>query len=320
MPTQDCNCSCTYCYIPNHERTQTSNEDFLLSLVNEFINNLDKKGYDGDPEIRFVGGEPYLAFSSIVKIASLFLNRIANGKIIINTNGTLFSTVALSSFKRNFRNRIIHIISLDGIEEIHNKRRISKKGLNLFQEAVKGIRLLKSFNMPVYLNMVLDELTVSRLDDFMRFIKRELNIHELSVSLLYDSKLPLSQKMKLRLITEAYRLAGINNILISGHHRLLLGLINEEFRCKAGAHTAVISSDRKIYACQRFVGRTKAKEYTLTTDFNSISCDSCVDTICYSDENRLLGEQIYSLYTEDLRQYRYVNSLDRLLFGVISND
>ncbi|MCK5029525.1 MAG: radical SAM protein, partial [Bacteroidales bacterium] len=192
MPTHNCNCECTYCYIPDNERNKKSDHSYLRSVVKDFMDNLEKYNYNQKPEIRFIGGEPYLDINFIIEISNLFLERFKKGKIIINTNGTLISKEKLESINYKNRERFIHIISLDGIEEVHNERRISKNGQNSFNQTVGGINLLKSINMPVYINMVLDEFSIARLNDFMVYLKSELRINELSVSLLYDLVNPIS--------------------------------------------------------------------------------------------------------------------------------
>lgn len=317
MPTQNCNCECTYCYIPEVERTKKCDHDNLRSVVNKFIDNLKEQNYYKDPEIRFIGGEPYLDIKFIIELSNLFLERFNSGKIIINTNGTLINKKLLGLIKTEHRNKFIHIVSLDGVEEVHNKRRISKKGQNTFKQTVSGIRILKLLNMPVCINMVLDNYSVNKLNDFMLFLTNELDIHELSVSLLFNPDNPLSNELKYDLIKNAYSLAKENGILLGGHHRLLLGLENPEFMCNAGEKTILISSDKKIYACQRFVGRKEAELFDNSTDFNTVSCGKCVSNECYSDDNKQLGKKIFELYSNGLSSYRSVNSLDKVLFGVI---
>ena len=317
MPTQNCNCDCTYCYIPHSERIKKCDHDNLRSVVNKFMDNLDEQNYYKDPEIRFIGGEPYIDINFILELSNSFLDRFKNGKIIINTNGTLINKGILELVKTEHRNRLIHIVSLDGIEEIHNKRRISRNGQNTFEKTVSGIRLLKSLNMPVYINMVLDNYSVNKLNDFMLYLKSELDIYELSVSLLFNPDNPLSNELKYDLIKKAYNLAKENGILLGGHHRLLLGLENPDFMCNAGDKTILISSDKKIYACQRFVGRKEAELFSASTDFNTVACGKCVSNECYSHDNRQLGKKIFELYSNGLSSYRSVNSLDKVLFGVI---
>ncbi len=87
--------------------------------------------------------------------------------------------------------------------------------------------------------------------------------------------------------------------------------------CNAGEKTILISSDKKIYACQRFVGRIEAEYFNESTDFNTVSCGKCVANECYSEDNKQLGKKIFQLYSNGLSKYRSINSFDKILFGVI---
>jgi sulfatase maturation enzyme AslB (radical SAM superfamily) len=318
MPTQKCNCSCTYCYIPHLERDKGTEYTFVEKAVKQFIEELKSSQLsDYHAEIRFIGGEPYLEFESMVQLTNLFLENIKNGKVVINSNGTLISSDKLNSLNNNCLERIIHIISLDGIESIHNKRRILKSRENAFRKTIDGIKLLMSKGFPVYFNMVLDEYTLGGINEFMQYLQKELKINELSVSLLYEPGKNNHKTDRFSLLKEVYKYAAENEILIGGHHRLLLGVEIPEFMCRAGEQTLLLSGDRKIYACQRFVGREEAEIFTSTHKFADINCSSCVNKNCYSNENILLGKQLHELYLSKYPEYLKVNEFDKILFGVL---
>ena len=77
MPTQKCNCSCTYCYIPHAETDKKAEYTFLEDSVKQFIEELGtNKTTNNLPEIRFIGGEPYLELESMARLTNLFLGKI----------------------------------------------------------------------------------------------------------------------------------------------------------------------------------------------------------------------------------------------------
>jgi len=318
MPTQECNCNCTYCYIPHSERNKRAEYTFLENVVVQFIDEL-KSNQDADsqPEIRFIGGEPYLEFNSMAKLAKLFLEKTKSGRIIINSNGTMINQEKINKLYNNNLEHVIHILSLDGTEHIHNSRRKLNNKENAFKKVTKGIKLLKANKFPVYLNMVLDEYTLSELNNFMQFLRKVLEIKELSVSLLYKPDKKVNGFDRFDLLEKVYSYAAENEILIGGHHRLLLGAEIPEFMCRAGEQTILLSGDKKIYACQRFVGREEAKIFTEELKFADINCSSCVGKSCYSNENQLLGQKLHQLYKEKYPEYLKVNEFDKILFGVL---
>lgn len=317
MPTQLCNCSCTYCYIPHHERSKKAEYTFLSSAVTQFTEELKQNDINKQAEIRFIGGEPYLEFEHLLKITDYFLTEIKTGQIVINSNGTLITENSIKRFNVNQLERIIHIISLDGLERKHNGRRKLKNGNNAYSLAVNGIKLLQKYKMPVFLNMVLDEYTLDGFKPYLEFLKHELNIHQLSVSLLFNPNKKTANETKFQLLKEVYKFAADYEVLIGGHHRLLLGAKIPELLCRAGEQTILLSGDKKIYACQRFVGREEADIFGNDSKFSEISCSACVGKNCYSQENNQLGEKIFNLYQEKYPEYLRVNAFDKILFGVI---
>lgn len=317
MPTQKCNCQCTYCYIPESEKVKSGESDFLLKLTNEFVSNLKTGKHTDTPEIRFIGGEPYMSFDTVYKITDKFLSDVEDGKIIINTNGTLINKQRLSRLKELGGNRVIHIISLDGLKDVHDSRRKLKNGESSFNAAVEGIKLLQASGMPVYINMVIDKSTMTRAKKFFEFVKTELAMNKMSVSLLQSTEKPISKHKKLELLEQAYQLGEEYNIRIGGHHRLLLGKEICGLKCKAGQKTMLISADKKVYACQRFVGKTEAPafDYDFNT-YNFLDFD-CVEKDCYTEENKYIGTELLKLYKRKYPEYLLTNEFDKLLFGVI---
>lgn len=317
MPTLQCNCACDYCYIPHAEKHKKGDAEFFKKLVNQFIDELSENDIKEAPEIRFIGGEPYREQKSMLEITTVFLNQIKNGKVIINTNGTLLNKAVLKLFGQKNLSKIYHIVSLDGTEETHNKRRKLINGKNAFQETLKGIKLLHYYKMPVFLNMVLDDFSIKEIDSYMKYLKSNLEIHQLSVSFLFDRNKPLDIDTKFKLIEKTYKTAGENQILIGGHHRLILGNLNKDFKCKAGEKTILLSSDKALYACQRFVGIETPEYFTGKTKFSDLMCKDCVESNCYSDENSILAKKIVNLYREKYPQYLEINDFDKILFGVL---
>ena len=317
MPTHKCNCGCTYCYIPHSERDKQIGYTFLEDTVYQFIDEIKTYKLENQAEIRFIGGEPYLETETISRLSNLFLNSVSGAKVIINSNGTLITENRLKKFNINNLDSLIHILSLDGTEEIHNKRRKLNNKKNAFIAVIEAIRLLQQMNLPVYLNMVLDEYTLSGLEGFMKYLNNQLNINKLSVSLLFKPGAIVDVKTKFDLLEQVYSYAAKNKVLIGGHHRLLGGSEIPEFRCRAGEKTLLLSGDQRIYACQRFVGREEAELFTKELRFVDISCGSCVNKNCYSIENQQLGKKIIELYKSKYPEYLRVNEFDRILFGVL---
>lgn len=319
MPTHQCNCNCEYCYIPKQEKLKCGDDLLFKEITNKFIEEI-KNNYSGNdqPQLRFIGGEPYLKIELIHELSNMFLDNFPDAMVVINTNGTLINISNLLAFTGSKRKNIYHIVSLDGIEEIHNARRKKINGSNTFDQICSGIKLLQHFGFSVYLNMVLDEFSIRKSDEFMALIKKKFRMNTLSVSLLNIPGHSISVEKNYLLLVRVYELAEKHCIKLGGHHRLLAGAKIPGLKCKAGTKTIVFTSDAKFYACQRFTGRIKHhREYNNQFSFVSVRSQQSVAEHCYSSKSIELGEKLYNLYKEKYPEYLQVRQLDKILFGVI---
>ena len=140
-----CNLNCEYCYYQGKEnlyRTGSISEmsDAVLEkYTKEYIQSQQV------PDITFVwqGGEPVLAGLDFYRKAVLMQHKYAGGKRIRNafqTNGTLLT----DEWCRFFAGEGFLVgISVDGPREIHNQYRTNKIGIPSFDQAMKGIDLLR---------------------------------------------------------------------------------------------------------------------------------------------------------------------------------
>ncbi len=313
MPTQKCNSECVYCYIPDQKSQKEGDDEFFYKVVDKFTNDLKDKNIN--PQLRFTGGEPYLKIDLIIKLIKKFTISFPKAMVVINTNGTLIDSETIKDtlpYKKN----LIHITSLDGCEEINNKRRLLKDSSNSFEKVVSSIKLLKENGFLIYINMVLDTQTLDGFEDFIKYIKHSLKLQNLSVSLLHQSKMRKEEKFDM--LRKVYKISNKYNIKIGGHHRLLLGMRIPELKCHAGDKTILVTSDQKLAACQRFIGNGfENQPCNSNVDFSSIKSTYSPEDCCYSKDNIWLGDMLFEMYQEKYPEYLRVRPLDKILFGVI---
>ena len=315
MPTGKCNCVCEYCYCP--EDAKQGDPGLFMRIAESFTAHVRCSGFPARPQIRFTGGEPWLEKKLLLDITDHFLQRVPDGWVVVNTNATILPEEILRSFRRN--ERLIHVVSLDGPESIHNSRRKMADGRGSFHEVVKGVKMLLDLDLPVYLNAVLDTGNSNHLPELLRFISSEFGLNELSISLLYRDADPMSPKERYDLLKNAYSAATSHSIRLGGHHRLLLGSLIPELRCGAGSSTALIDPQGMVYACQRFVGRVKPDcMWTGNFDWSNFSSVRRYGRMCGSDADNYIGKKLFELYREKYPDYLHCNQLDRVLFGVLS--
>jgi len=315
MPTLHCNCRCSYCYIPPEEKTKKEKSRDFRQVLEQFINDFPEDTGEV-PQLRFIGGEPYLEIELLHELTALFFKAFPEGLAVINTNGTLITSQNIQPFSV-FGKRLVHIISLDGPEEVHNKRRTLLNKENSWQTASDSIKILQHTGLPVFCNMVLDEESFPPLEQFFDYLLHELNMKDISISFVSRESDPLSKETKFELLEGVYKTATKYDMNISGHHRLLLAGRISELECRAGQKTALVTPEMQVFSCQRFVGRADAPYWKNGTPLDTLTDKTQVKSCCYNPDTEWLGEKLYVMYRELYPQYVQISELDRILFGVI---
>lgn len=162
-PTDECNFSCTYCY---GAHSQSRNNRMTLDLYSQLLEKCINSGYS-DLKTIWHGGEPLLMgadfYSDAVQVQDHYSN--SHGTRFLNslqTNGSLIDDECASVFRNNdFR----VCVSFDGWGGKISRPRA--------EEALSGIKLLKSYGLyPSILSVVTSE-TVDDLPLLYEFVKDE---------------------------------------------------------------------------------------------------------------------------------------------------
>lgn len=162
--TTDCNFRCSYCIYSdnfdefrNHSR-EYMNFDIAKKAIDIYLKYfLEKEKYDllKKPAFSFYGGEPLLNFNLIKQIVS-YIKSNYYGEVIfsITTNGYLL-TEDVSNFLID--NNFSILISLDGDEKEHDRKRINQSNQKTFIKVFNNINYLIKKNYDNFsINSVFD--------------------------------------------------------------------------------------------------------------------------------------------------------------------
>lgn len=138
-PTLGCNFDCIYCYETDHDNFQKMDQSVQDALV-QFLER--QAPQLSTFSVSWYGGEPLLAFDVIENLTKRFLevcekHEVQYGASII-TNGYLLTKPVAEKLKDLRINSIQ--ITLDGPEEIHDKRRYKKGGFPTYRTILKNIQ------------------------------------------------------------------------------------------------------------------------------------------------------------------------------------
>lgn len=175
--TDLCNLRCIYCYEGAGEYRKDTLEDTTRENIFKFIKNQIDKTNARVLSLVLFGGEPLLFFNENFKWLKELKYMCENNKIhfqtMIITNGVLITDDILDQLI-NINCKYIQI-TLDGIEEIHNKRRMYKGGKGSYIEVLKGIKLAYSkrdnFNLTIRINI--DKENYNQTFELLEILKRE---------------------------------------------------------------------------------------------------------------------------------------------------
>jgi Fe-coproporphyrin III synthase len=158
--TRKCNLRCVHCY------SQSRDLDYEGELTTDEGKKLiDSLAAFGAPVILFSGGEP-LTRPDLFELIAYARN--TDMRAVISTNGTLITPEVAAKLKELDLSYVG--ISLDGMEEIHDKFR-GKKGA--FKEAIQGVRNCREAGLKVGLRFTINKRNVEEIDGIFDILEKE---------------------------------------------------------------------------------------------------------------------------------------------------
>jgi len=138
--THKCDLKCRYCFVSEYYG------DGAQMSVETAITSLDRLLPTGVPtgrgiSVGFFGGEPFLNQKVMEAVAYYMRGRLSPAKprLSVTTNGTMINEKNIDWILNNLTSAIV---SMEGVEEIHNHYRPMQNG-NSFQATMRGLELLK---------------------------------------------------------------------------------------------------------------------------------------------------------------------------------
>ncbi|MBN2739052.1 MAG: radical SAM protein [Spirochaetales bacterium] len=159
VPWYSCNFACSYCY-----QSEYNGEPKLLTkeIIDAFYHYLDTMMRGQKKYITLFGGEPLMNGKAHREMVNYFFKQAAerNLGVAIVTNG-----YNLSEYIEDLRKVPVREIqvTLDGIAEVHDKRRPLQNGGPTFDKVVQGIDDALEEGFPVNLRIVMDKENIGEL-------------------------------------------------------------------------------------------------------------------------------------------------------------
>ena len=139
QPTSNCQLGCGYCGQVHSKNTMS--HSVTDKTIERIINKIQDKKYES-LKITWYGGEPLLGYSSILKISNT-LQEFTKSKGIYYSGVMITNGLSLKPniFKELYLKHNVYRfqITLDTTKEFHNKRRITKEGVETFDLIINNI-------------------------------------------------------------------------------------------------------------------------------------------------------------------------------------
>lgn len=170
-PTMACNLRCTYCFESEESRsTSVVMSEKQIENIFKHVDTIIEKESVKKSMIQLFGGEPLLP-STLEINSKIFKFAKEKGMIVsIISNGTHIE--AYKKLLTEYREIIQSIqITMDGIKEIHDKRRVRVDKTGSFDSICNGIDTLLDIGINVNLRVNVDNGNIDTLKEFVEFIE-----------------------------------------------------------------------------------------------------------------------------------------------------
>ncbi|NSW90979.1 MAG: radical SAM protein [Firmicutes bacterium] len=285
--TNSCNFNCTYCFQKNDPDI---NEKVNLK---EYRILLDKYISESGIEIIIFGGEPLLNKN---KENLIFLFDICN-----TNNGYFFFTNGcfskeIGDILVNNRDKInMIIISIDGPEFIHNRRRPLRNG-NSYQAILDNANYLYEHEIPFSFQYNIDVDNINYLDQGLTDLDKKLGLNNLTIILnkVLHTKRTISELEFLKKYIELLSVYPhahlvLNSVVYSKFNNVIIGNGFKRPRCNIENTLILDFPSKKVYICPEsmnteigiiskndIIYNNTKKKYTNVTNKELYPCNSCI--------------------------------------------
>jgi len=161
LPTYACNFKCPYCYETGHNAIKGKMDAHVMDAVMAFIEAHYAEHAFTRMEVQWYGGDPSLALDAVATLSERFITWCEERSIGYNammlTNANVIGEAEAQTIADC---RITSImLTIDGPEELHNKRRVAANGTNSYEHTIQAARHLRAHGIVLQASMNVDRIT-----------------------------------------------------------------------------------------------------------------------------------------------------------------
>ena len=273
--THNCNLGCPYCYA-GRKFDKEMPRDVAEAAID--LATFDKPD---STQISFFGGEPLLAFDLMGEYTELAKDRLGPKELkmrfVVTTNGTGFNEERLEYLRNN---NFFVGLSIDGVEEAHNRSRPLKNGKGSFKVVSAGLESLIRARVDFETISVIDPSNVQFLGETVRFLV-DAGVRRISLNPNFAADWSDDD---LEAWHAGYEAAGEAYLACFRRgHLVYINIIDDKVithlkggykchdRCEFGRASIAVAPSGNIYPCERLVGEDEDHEFVIGNVFDGFA-------------------------------------------------
>ena len=187
VPTYACNFRCPYCYELGHNKIPGKMNEQMMDAIAAFVRNRHQADGFKSLNVQWYGGDPSLVLDVVETLTKKLVTwcdeqgvaydamMLTNANVIGPSEAQLIAECRVSWV----------YLTIEGPEEIHNKRRVAANGTNSYQRTLEAARLLRARGVSISAIMNADKVTLPLYADMRETLFAEEGI-ELTLGKLND--------------------------------------------------------------------------------------------------------------------------------------
>ncbi len=254
--TDCCNLRCSYCYLP-HDRADMSMETGRAAIEATFRSAIAHHYHQ--VKFKYAGGEPLLRFPMLVEL-HLHAKNLADqhGLVldgVILSNGTLLTSAMVETMQLL---GLRLMISLDGLNDSHNRQRFYPNGHGSATEVVQAIELALSYGLKPNISITVSGRNIDGLPDVVAWLLERdllfsLNFYRENERSISQADLQLEEEKIIRGMLATYQVIEANlprrSLLASLVDRANLSMPHLR-TCNVGHSYLVVDQQGQVAKCQ----------------------------------------------------------------------
>ena len=162
IPTYVCNFRCPYCYELGHNKIKGFMDERVMDAIEAFVEF--KHAQDGfeSLSVQWYGGDPSLALEQVAELSDRLISWADEHGVgyeaMMLTNANVIGP-AEAQLIADCRVKLV-FLTIDGPEQVHNKRRVAANGSNSYERTIEAARLFRSHGIDLAATMNTDKVNI----------------------------------------------------------------------------------------------------------------------------------------------------------------